>query len=245
MGEYAPIKPGQLVVRYHSPWRRRLMLIGAAVGAIVVVYGTYEWGRFDGGYSVFAMAQERRDHEAEKKALQVENAELRSRLTDSDMGRSVDRKSCADVESTFHDCQTESQRKDKELAFYRGIVSPEDGVGGLRIQRLDVLGGTERHYKLRLVLMQSMRQDATVTGTFTVEIEGTRDKQPVRLGLAEAGGQVRDSGDVAFSFRYFQTIERELTLPEGFEPSAINVEVRSSRQQPLRQSFPWQVITTG
>jgi len=93
--------------------------------------------------------------------------------------------------------------------------------------------------------MQSMRQDATVSGSFTVELEGVRDKQPVHLTLAEAGGQVRDSGDVPFSFRYFQSIERELTLPEGFEPSAINVEVKSSRQQPLRQSFPWQVVSAG
>ena len=245
MGEYAPIKPGQLVVRYHSPWRRRLMLGGAVLGAIVVIYGTYEWGRFDGGFSVFQMLQERRDHAAEIRTQQAEIAELRSKLTDSDMGRSVDRKSCADVETSFHSCQIESQGKDKELAFYRGIVSPEDGFGGLRIQRLDVVSGGDRHYKLRLVLMQSMRQDTTVNGSFTVEIEGARDKQPARLTLSEVGAQVRESGDVAFSFRYFQSIEREIVLPEGFEPSAVNVEVKTSRQTPLKQSFPWQVITPG
>ncbi|HYM36387.1 MAG TPA: DUF6776 family protein [Steroidobacteraceae bacterium] len=246
MGEYAPIRPGQLVVRYHAPWRRRLTLAGAILGAIVIVYATYEWGRFDGGYSVFAAAQERRNHAAEIKSLQTDNADLRSRVTDADMARNVDRKSYADVETTLHDLQAQVQRQREELAFYRGIVSPEDGVGGLRIQRLDILGGgAERHYKLRLVLMQSMRQDATVSGSFTVELEGVRDKQPARLNLSDVGGQARESGDVPFSFRYFQSIERELTLPEGFEPSAINVEVKSSRQQPLRQSFPWQVITTG
>ena len=246
MGEFSPIRPGQLVVRYHSPWRRRLIVAGATVGAVIVVYGTYEWGRFDGGYSVFAAAQERRDHAAQVKALQSENASLRGKVTDAEMSQSVERKSYSDVETTLHDLQGQVQRQREELAFYRGIVSPEDGVGGLRIQRLDVLaGGAERHYKLRLVLMQSMRQDAVVSGSLTVELEGARDKQPVRLSLAEAGGQVRDSGDVAFSFRYFQSIEREVTLPEGFEPSAVNVEVKSSRQQPLRQSFPWQVVTAG
>ena len=77
------------------------------------------------------------------------------------------------------------------------------------------------------------------------ELEGVRDKQQAHLTLAEAGGQARDAGDVPFSFRYFQSIERELTLPDGFEPSAINVEVKSSRQTPVRQSFPWQVVSTG
>jgi len=246
MSEYAPIKAGQLVVRYHAPWRRRLLIAGAAIGAVLFVYGAYEWGRFDGGYSVFVAAQEHRDHAAQVKALQLENADLRSRVTDADLARSVDRKSYSDVETALHDLQAQVQRQREELAFYRGIVSPEDGVGGLRIQRLDVLAGNaNRHYKLRVVLMQSMRQDATVSGSLIVELEGARGKEPAHITLAEAGGQVRDSGDVPFSFRYFQSIEREVTLPDGFEPSAINVEVRSSRQPPLRQSFPWQVITSG
>lgn len=245
MGELAPIRPGQLVVRYHAPWRRRLMIAGAVVGGIVLIYGTYEWGRFDGGYSVFAMAQERRDHAAQLKALQEENARLRSRLTDAEMAQRVERKSYSEVAATLHELQAQLQRQREELAFYRGIVSPEDGIGGLRIQRLDIVSaGTERHFKLRLVLMQSMRQDTTVSGTLTMEIEGVRDKQPQRLSLSEVGGQVRESGDVPFQFRYFQSIEREVTLPEGFEPSAINVEVRSARQAPLRQSFPW-AVTTG
>ena len=51
MGESAPFKSGRMVVRYHAPWRRRGTLIGMVVGAIVLIYGTYEWGRFDGGYS--------------------------------------------------------------------------------------------------------------------------------------------------------------------------------------------------
>jgi hypothetical protein len=246
MGDNAPIRTGQLVVRFHAPWRRRLLLAAMIVGGILLLYVTYEWGRFDGGYSVFAAAQERRDHGAKIRALETENAELRNHVTAADMARSVDRKSYSDVETTLHDLQAQVQRQREELAFYRGIVSPEDGLGGLRIQRLDVLaGGAERHYKLRVVLMQSMRQDATVSGSLSVDVEGARERQPAHLSLSDLGAQVREGGEVPFSFRYFQSIEREVTLPEGFEPSAINVEVKSGRQAPLRQSFPWQVMTTG
>jgi len=235
-----------MIVRYHTPWRRRLVWAASLVGALLLVYGTYEWGRFDGGYSVFAMLQERRDRAAEIRALQDENAALRGQVTSAETSRSVEHRSYADVEKTLGELQAQVQRQREELAFYRGIVSPEDGIGGLRIQRLDVLpGAADGRYKLRLVLMQSMRQDAVISGAVKIELEGSRDKQAVRLTLAEVGGQTRESGDVAFSFRYFQNIEQDLALPANFEPTAIDVEVRSSRQQPLHQSFPWTVRAPG
>jgi hypothetical protein len=246
MGDGAPFKTGRMVVRYHAPWRRRALLVASIIGAVVLVWGTYEWGRFDGGYSVFAMMQERRDRAAEIKTLTDENAALRSKITGGETARSVEHQSYADVERTLGDLQAQVQKKNDELAFYRGIVSPEDGVGGLRIQRMEVLPDAgDGRYKLRLVLMQSMRQDATIAGSVKIELEGSRNKQPARLTLAEVGGQTRDSGEVAFSFRYFQNIEQDIALPKDFEPTAIDIEVKSSRQQPLHQSFPWTVRTAG
>lgn len=32
-----------------------------------------------------------------------------------------------------------------------------------------------------------------------------------------------------------------MVLPEGFEPRAVNVEVRSTRLAPVRESYPWRV----
>lgn len=235
-----------MVVRYHAPWRRRVLMAALVIGTIIVVYGTYEWGRFDGGYSVFAMMQERRDHAAEIKTLKDENSTLRGKVTGAETARTVEHQSYADVERTLGDLQAQVQKQRDELAFYRGIVSPEDGVGGLRIQRLDVLPDAgDGRYKLRLVLMQSMRQDATIAGSIKIELEGSRNKQPARLTLSQLGGQTRESGDVAFSFRYFQNIEQDIALPADFEPTAIDVEVKSSRQQPLHQSFPWTVRAAG
>jgi hypothetical protein len=68
-----------------------------------------------------------------------------------------------------------------------------------------------------------------------------KDNKPVQLMLAEAGGETRADGLVPFQFRYFQNLEQTVTLPTGFEPKAVNVEVKSSRLAPVRESFPWQV----
>jgi hypothetical protein len=242
MAESSAMRTGRMVVRYHSPWRRRSVLIGAFVAALLLLYGVYEWGRFQGGYSKVAEVQHRRELNAKLDALEEVNAKLRGEIAAAELARDVDRKSYADVEKTLADLQAQVLKHREELTFYRGIVSPEDGIGGLRIQRFQVLpGGIDNHYRLRLVLVQSMRQDTIVSGSVTIQIEGVQDNKPVRLMLSEAGVETRSDGQVPFQFRYFQNLEQNITLPKGFEPKAVNVEVRSARLAPVRESFPWQV----
>mgnify|MGYP001061697098 CR=1 FL=1 len=236
------MRTGRLVVRYHSPWRRRIVLAATAVGALVLLYGIYEWGRFEGGYNKFAEVQRRRELMAKIEALEEANAKLRAEVAAAELAREVDRKTYADIEKTLAELQAQVLKQREELTFYRGIVSPEDGIGGLRIQRFQVLsGGVDNHYRLRLVLVQSMRQDSVVSGSVSMQIEGIRDNRPVQLTLAEVGGDTRSDGQVAFRFRYFQNLEQQVVLPPDFEPTAVNVEVRSARLPPVRESFPWKV----
>jgi len=244
MADSSAMRTGRLVVRYHSPWRRRSVLIGAIVVAILVMYGLYEWGRFEGGYSKFAELQHRRELNAKIEALEDANSKLRADVAAAELAREVDRKAYADVEKDLAGLQSKVLKHQEELTFYRGIVSPEDGIGGLRIQRFQVLpGGADNAFRLRLVLVQSMRQDAVVSGSVVLQIEGVRDNKPAQLTLAEAGGEARSDGQVPFQFRYFQNLEQAVTMPQGFVPKAVNVEVRSARSTPVRESFPWQVQT--
>lgn len=240
------MRTGQLVVRYHSSWRRRAVMICAALGALVLLYAMYEWGRFEGGYSKFSEVQRRRELKAQIDALENENEKLTAQVASAELARHVDRKSYADVEKTLADLQAQVLKAREELTFYRGIVSPEDGIGGLRIQRFQVLRGAAEHqYRLRLVLAQSMRQDAVVSGSVSMAIEGVRENRPVALSLAQIGGKTRADGLALFQFRYFQNLEQDVILPEGFEPRAVNVEVRSPRLAPVRESYPWQVQAEG
>jgi hypothetical protein len=246
MADSAPMRTGRLVVRYHSPWRGRWLVVAGVLGGLLLLYLMYEWGRFEGGYSKFAEIQRRRELSAQIESLQEENQKLRAEIASAQLARDVDRKAYADVEKNLADLQAQVLRHREELTFYRGIVSPEDGIGGLRIQSFHVLAGAaERQYRVRLVLVQSMRQDSVVSGAVNVQIEGVRDNRPIVLSLADVGGKTRADGQVPIQFRYFQNLEQDIALPEGFEPRAVNVEVRSGRLDPVRESYPWQVQAEG
>jgi len=246
MAEFSPLRTGAFVIRQHSAWRRRAVLIGAILGILLALYVMYEWGRFEGGYSKFAEIQQRREQNAKIEALEQENERLRAEVASAELARNVDNKAYADVEKNLADLQAQVLKHREQLTFYRGIVSPEDGIGGLRIQRFQVLpNGADQHYRLRLVLVQSMRQEAVVSGAVVVQIEGVSDNRPVQLALPQAGVTTRADGQLPFQFRYFQNLEQDIVLPEGFEPRAVNVEVRSARLAPVRESYPWQVQAEG
>ena len=246
MAEFEPLRTGQLVIRRHAPWRKGLLGGGGLVLGALVLYGMYEWGRYNAGHNQLAAVLERRALQSTVESLERENDALRGQITAVDTTRDVDRQSYADVERTLGELQAQVLRQSEQLTFYRGIIAPADGISGLRIQRLEIQpGGSERHFRFRVVLVQAMRQDGLIAGSVGIAIEGALNASPTTLGLPEIGGSADDGGRLPFSFRYFQNIEQDVMLPEGFEPLAINVEVRSGRQPAVRQAFPWQVRTTG
>ncbi len=236
------MRTGRLVVRYHAPWRRRTVAVGMVVGLIVLIASAFEWGRYSSGFSKVAEMQHRRELTATIDKLEKENEELRQAVASADLARNVDRQAYADVEKTLADLQAQVLKHREELTFYRGIVSPEDGIGGLRIQRFQILpGAADQQYRLRLVLVQSMRQDAFVSGAVSVEIEGVQDNKPLQLPLAKAVNDAAATANLPFRFRYFQNIEQDIVLPEGFDPRAVTVEVKTAKLAPVRESYPWQV----
>jgi hypothetical protein len=155
------------------------------------------------------------------------------------MARKLDRQAYGQVEQTLGELQSQLSRQADDLAFYKSIVSPADGVQGLRIHRFEVRpGAAPREYQLALTLLQSMRHESVASGLVQVVVHGMQGDRPARYTVGELLGQPK--AQLPFSFRYFQTIEQAVTLPEGFEAFEAEVQVRSSKlRSPMQQSFPW------
>ena len=240
------MKQGQLVVRRRSVWRHRALAGLTTVAALAGMYGAYEWGRFEGGYDRFEAIRAEREAGSRLKALDQENSTLRAQLAAVEVSRKIEAEAYREVERTLADLQAQVLRQEEELTFYRGIVSPEDGLRALRIQRFEIApAGEEGRYLLRLVLVQSLRQDKVISGNVDIHLEGLREGAPAKLELVDAAVAGPKNGRLAFSFRYFENLEQEIALPRDFDPTAVSVEVRASRQDPILETFPWQVEARG
>lgn len=219
----------------------------AAIVAIGALYLAFELGRFRSGFSVI---DHRREVAALNKLIDQERSgadELRRKLAIAQTSGEIDRETYSRVESNLSNLQAKIQAQEEELVFYRGIVSPQDGVAGLRIQSLEVLpADRERRYSIRLVLVQAMVHSRRIMGEVKVQLEGMRDGQIASLDASQL--YVGDGRyDMAYDFRYFQGLETEVELPLGFEPQRINVEIWPSeaKAEKVYQTFDWSVSTAG
>ena len=219
----------------------------AGAGLVVisaVIYLAFEFGRLEAGFSIL---EQRRSQEELQLVIQLqiqEADELRRQFTMLQASQEIDRETYAQVEMSLAELQQLIQEQEEQLAFYQGIISPEDGHPGLRVQTLTISPtGAERHYELRLVLVQAIVQDRRVTGVVRMSIDGANGGLPARLSVADLQLE-NDSGDLAYSFRYFQGLQREIVLPAEFEPRQINVEIRpeDSGAERVLHSYEWAAV---
>jgi len=238
-----PTDSERMIVRRHVPRRAALLVLLAVLGALAGLWGAFEAGRSSAGFSLRRALLEEHARAAEIGRLTARVHDLEARLAAAELARRVDRTAYEQVEKSLAELQTRIGDQSQELAFYRGIISPSDGLAGLRVQRLRVLPGVEpRRYRVRIVLIQAARQDAIVSGSVDLGIDGLRAGRAASLPLAEIGTA---SKTLAFSFRYFAEVETEIRLPADFQPQRVQIEVRPARSAtPLRETYPWKLETT-
>ena len=215
----------------------------ALLGVMIVVCGylVFEFGRIQANYNILDAAGERQAFEARIAELKAEIVALKEDVALLETHRDIDSEAYKQVEASLMDLQAKIQEQTDEIAFYRGIISPEDGTAGLRVQDLRLSRGeTERSYNVRLVLVQALKHDRKVSGDVNITIEGTQDGTTASYAYAQLlPDAVEDNW--AFSFRYFQDFDREIVLPDGFTPERINIEVRSRTRSisSIEESFAW------
>jgi len=217
--------------------------IRAAIAVAVLVGGylLFEFGRVQADFNIV-------DAIADKQALYDDIGDLEDQIVTLkqeiallETHREIDREAYQVVETDLTDLQRKIQEQTEAIAFYRGIVSPKDGGRGLRVQDLKMtMGRDDRHYNVRLVLVQVMQHDRSVKGEVNFSLEGEQDGVATTYKLQEL---LPEDGKSSwpFAFRYFQDFDREVILPDGFSPQKINVEVKSGTKSiaSVTESYDW------
>jgi len=216
---------------------RAAMVVAIVVGGYLI----FEFGRIQANYNIVDVQVEQQEYRNQIDALDGEIVELKQEIARLETTQVIEKEAYQVVEANLSNLQRKIQEQQEAIAFYRGIVSPKDGGRGLRVQDVRLTRGKdERHYNLRLVLVQVMQHDRSVKGEVDFSIDGEIDGVATTYKLSQLLPE-DGSSNWPFAFRYFQNFDRELVIPDGFTPTTINVEVisRTKSIASVKQSFDW------
>ena len=237
-----PGLPPKLVVTTYAPIRRWITIVVLVLVVAGSVYGMFEFGRYRAGYDVVAGLKQRTELHNEIAAQETTISELRAKvaqLESSTVGQTRERE---EVQRTIGDLQAQVARANQELAFFRGIVTQNANSAEVKIQQARMVAtATANKFRVRVTLVQPMKPDTVVSGVVVLSVDGEVDGKPGRADFATLSGGKRR--EIAFTFRYLENIDEEITMPPGMKPEQLLVEVRSNRRgsAPVQQSYVWSV----
>lgn len=225
----------QIVIQDETQTRRRRILIGVATAlALAFAFGLYALGRAQGpgDWSNYQVDQQRLESDrkqlqAEIRKLKKKNRELNERIVMLKRSADINSSADADLRTALTQMQSQVAKAKKDLAFYRGIVSPKEAEAGVRVQQFTVGKTHDKHvYTFDLVLIQSARRDKQVHGKVDLRMDGLRNGEAISLNWKQL--RLDPAAQIVFSFKYFQEITGTFRVPKNFDPTLVEIEVDSN-----------------
>ncbi|MFK8047422.1 MAG: DUF6776 family protein [Halioglobus sp.] len=231
-----------VIQRRHVRRREIQVLLGVAVTGVLLAAGFY-LGQ-SAAYSGMGIDPEvYRELERAAPEADMRLKELEAKLEISDTRNEVDRAALELVRQEIAAHNEQILQLEESLTFYQSLMSPGDLAKGLTLRPIELKAtDTERRFAYRIVARQESRKHSVLKGTLSVKVEGTTDQKESSLPLSALSEEV-ESEKIVLRFRYFQTIEGELELPEGFEPKSISIVARSASptKAEVVEQFPWSI----
>ena len=136
----------------------------------------------------------------------------------------------------------------KELSLYQKVMAPELNQDGFGIDSVKVEATSVTNmYRLSLILVQQNKSKGYVKGSTHLLLKGSLNGKMKEIPLVPL--MVEKQTTMSFSFRYFELLDGEFSLPEGFTPEQLVVtsHIRTSKKRSadLVRVFPWQEISSN
>lgn len=234
-------KPYSVVVLRYGKWLPLWLLLAVLGLLLVAVAGGYWWGSQSGSFRPVEALQRRVLSSAGLLDPEAENLVLQQQIANLEMGSRMDRKANETVRAEIIDLRNQIAALEEDISFYRGLMSPSENQKGLVIGSLNLVDtGVAGQFDYKLVMQQLATRHNLLNGSLRFTISGKRDGQSEKLELKDVSDTV-SSEDIKLRFRYFQTIEGTLQLPEGFEPEGIELAAKTNTNNSpvITKQFGW------
>jgi hypothetical protein len=168
--------------------------------------------------------------------------EEKARSTVAEREVDVVRRANALLRASERERQDEIAGLQADLAFYRRLGGANGSQAPLAVHYLELQPTqSPRVFRIIFTLTQNLRWAAVISGKIELGVDGIRDG--IAVHLTESQLLAESAEPMSFQFKYFQQLERLITLPESFEANRLSIRLKSgSLRTPVEQSMEWQSL---
>ncbi len=231
-------------VRQHKPWKVWL--------TVIMLAGTMAMFFFLGrGYQDYKL--ERLQLEREFLLSRVDELETRNHnLVEKNAhllgGSKIERDAYELANQELVRLQQQLLEQKEELAFYRGIVSPNDAKLGVNLQTFEVRKkNNQNQFSYKMILTKNGKSTVKVRGDTKILIRGEQDGEVSEKDITDLALE-KSSTDTTFAFRYFQVFEGDIALPDGFKPFEVEIGIKptTKKVESYSETISWtRVLSEG
>lgn len=213
-----------------------------AVPAVSIILGVFYFGKY---FVAHELILAKKQLSVLKKELQVTQdllVEERSRSSVAEAEVDIVRRANNILRSSERERQDEIAGLQADLDFYRRLGGANGSQAPLTVHYLELQPTqSPRVYQISLSLTQNLRWAKDVSGQVQLSIDGIREG--VAEHLTNEQLLTESAGPLNFQFKHFQQLESLITLPDGFMPNRLTIQLNSnSLRTPVEQSMEWQSL---
>jgi hypothetical protein len=227
-----------------APRNRRIAF--AAVFALALVFGGWGlWRTFSPASS--DIRARLAASESARARLQSDYRELQQRVATLGRSDQISRDANRDLQGTLAERDEQIAGLRADVAFYERLVGATAQRRGLSVHALAMQSQSAQPqadsvWHFQSTLTQNLNRGAVSAGRLTLQIEGSNGGKLRTLGW-DALRQQDAADGVPYSFKYFQQVEGDVILPDGFNPVRVTVHLQPRSGAVVEQSFTWAQAT--
>ncbi|MFQ2293919.1 DUF6776 family protein [Aeromonas enteropelogenes] len=159
--------------------------------------------------------------------------QLKTELGVKDTQLATQKAAFEQLQTTLKSQEAQVQELKRQLAFFERIMRPTGEQVGVVIDNLTLQETSiPGRYHYRLALTQPTKKRELFRGQVQIRVEGSQGDKPRVLTGRDLGMKV---SEWRYALRYFQLLEGNWQLPEGFVPDRIRVTINKDGRQPAQE----------
>lgn len=220
----------------HRPLKSALIALLSIALVLAAVVAAYRYAEYKASIERLSPA-EAKALRGQLDVMTTESAELRRELATYQLSAEVDRKAGEELRQRVMELREEKAALQRDIDVYRIMTSKKNSnPKGISFGVFSVSPTTDNKHQFKLVIQKLAEGDDDFVGDLTATVVGQQEGKERRFSLHELAVNQGESmaATIPLNFKFFQNIDTEILMPDGFTPDRLELAVKSNaRRNPV------------